>query len=132
MFDKKDHELEAVKKIISEWYKAATEMNLSSGMTLLGDDFVALNPGQPVIRGKDSFRDFMIEYWKQPRGPVTLGESWVDLSDSGDFAYEYGAHNHVVLDGGGRSHVSVWKQLMVLKKVSGVWKVVAVSETNLV
>lgn len=63
---------------------------------------------------------------------MTLGESWIDIYCSGDFAYEYGTHNHVRFDVDGKSYISVWKQLIVLKKIEGVWKVVAMSETNLV
>ena len=125
-------EKKAVEKTIKKWYKAATDMDLDSFMELAADDFVLLNPGRDAIVGKDGFRDFFYEYGGGSYGPVSLGESWIDISESGDMAYQHGTHHHVILEGDVESRVSTWKQLIVLKKIDGVWKFVAMSETSLV
>jgi len=124
-------EKKAVEKTIKKWYKAATDMDLDSFMELAADEFVLLNPGRDVILGKDGFRDFFYEYGGGSHGPVSLGESQIDVSESGDMAYQHGTHHHVILDGDVESHVSTWKQLIVLKKIDDNWKFIAMSETNL-
>lgn len=121
----------AVESKIKEWYRVATVMDLDLFMELAADEFVLLNPGRKAITGKEEFRKFFYEYGGKPMGPVTLGESYIDVSESGDMAYQYGTHNHVIWDDGDKSQVSVWKQLIVLKKINGVWKIIAMSETNL-
>jgi uncharacterized protein (TIGR02246 family) len=124
-------EREAVEKTIKKWYKAATDMDLDSFMELAADDFVLLNPEREAIKGKDGFRDFFYEYGGGSYGPVSLGESWIDVSESGDLAYHHGTHHHVILEDGVESRVSTWKQLIVLKKLDGKWKFAAMSETSL-
>lgn len=131
--EKADYEKEkkVVESTIKEWYKAATQMDLDSFTALAADDFVLLIPGRAAIRGKDEFRDFFYEYGGGPCGPVTLGDSWIDVSESGDLAYQYGTHHHVIMDGDVESYVVTWKQLIVLKRIEGKWKLVAMSETSL-
>ena len=124
-------EKKAVEKTIKKWYKAATDMDLDSFMELAADDLALLNPGRDAILGKDGFRDFFYEYGGGSHGPVSLGESVVNVSESGDMAYQHGTHHHVILDGEVESHVSTWKQLIVLKKINGRWKFGAMSETRL-
>jgi uncharacterized protein (TIGR02246 family) len=124
-------EKEAVEITIKQWYKAATDMDLDSFMELAADDFVLLNPGRDAILGKDGFRNFFYEYEGGSHGPVSLGESRIDVSESGDVAYQHGTHHHVILEGGVESRVSTWKQLIVLRKIDGKWKFVAMSETSL-
>ena len=126
-----EKEKKAIENTIKEWYKAATQMDLNMFMELAADDFVLLNPGRAAIKGKDEFRDFFYEYGGKSYGPVSLGDSWITVSESGDMAYQYGTHHHVIMDGDIESHVSTWKQLIVLKKVEGKWKFVAMSETSL-
>jgi len=124
-------EKEAVEKTIKRWYEAATDMDLDSFMELAADHFVLLNSGRDAIVGKDGFRDFFYEYGGGSYGPVSLGESWIDVSESGDMAYQHGTHHHVILEDGVESRVSTWKQLIVLRKIDGVWKFAAMSETSL-
>jgi uncharacterized protein (TIGR02246 family) len=124
-------EKKAVENTIKKWYKAATDMDLDSFMKLAADDFVLLNPGRDAILGKDGFRDFFYEYGGGSYGPVSLGESCIEVSEFGDMAYQHGTHHHVIMEGDVEDHVSTWKQLIVLKKIDGVWKFVAMSETSL-
>ena len=116
---------------IRAWYKAATEMNLDSFMELADDNFVLLNPGRAAIKGKEGFKAFFYEYGDLRVGPVTLGDSWIEVSEAGDMAYLHGTHHHVFYDEDGGSYVSTWKQLIVLRKIDDRWKLVAMSETSL-
>lgn len=102
----RENEKKAVESTIREWYKAATQRDLDSFMELAADDFVLLNPGRAAISGKDEFADFFHEYGGGPFGPVTLGDSWIGISESGDLAYQYGTHHHVIMDGDVESHVA--------------------------
>jgi len=124
-------EKKAVENTIKKWYKAATDMDLDLFMDLAADDFVLLNPGREAIKGKDGFTDFFYEYGGQSYGPVSLGESWIDVSASRDMAYQHGTHHHVIMEGDVESRVSTWKQLIVLRKIDGEWKIAAMSETSL-
>jgi len=128
-------DLEKEKKLVEDtiraWYEAATEMNLDSFMELANDNFVLLNPGRAVIKGKEGFKAFFYEYGDQRVGPVTLGDSWIEVSEAGDMAYQRGTHHHVFYDEDGGSYVSTWKQLIVLRKIDDKWKLVAMSETSL-
>ncbi len=124
-----EKEKEVVENTIKEWYKAATEMNLESFMELASDGFVLLNPGRAAIKGKEEFKSFFYEYGERPHGPVTLGDSWIGVSETGNMAYQYGTHHHVIYEEEG-SRISTWKQLIVLKKINNAWKLVAMSETS--
>ncbi len=128
-----DYELEKkeVEQTIEEWYRAATRMDLDSFMELADDDFVLHIPRRAAIRGKDEFTQFFHEYEGGPYGPVTLGDSWIEVSESGDMAYHSGTHHHVIMDGQVEDYVVTWKQLIVLKKAEGKWKLAAMSETVL-
>lgn len=120
-----------VEDTIRAWYKAATEMNLGSFMELADDNFVLLNPGRDIIKGKEEFKAFFYEYGDRPVGPVTLGDSWIEVSETGDMAYQHGTHHHVFYNEDGASYISTWKQLIVLRKIDKKWKLVAMSETSL-
>jgi len=123
-------EKKAVEITIKKWYKAATDMDLDSFMELAVDDFVLLNTGRDAILGKDGFRDFFYEYGGGSYGPVSLGESCIEVSESADMAYHHGTHHHVIYEEEG-SRIRTWKQLIVLRKINNAWKLVAMSETSL-
>jgi len=125
-------EKELVAQVIDEWLEGWSRKDVDVILRYVSDDFVLHLPlpNWSSIIGREELKDYVMEYYnKRPRGPVTHGESKIDVSASGDLAYEIGTHDHVVIEESGSTHVAPWNHLIVLKKIKGQWKIIAISET---
>lgn len=124
----KEHVLEVVDAWLEGWSNKDSETILKH----VSDDIIAHMPNMPSIIGHDGLEDFIQNYYlKRPLGPVTHEEYSIDVSESGDLAYEIGRHDHIVFDESGDPHVAPWNHIILLKKIKGDWKIIAISETNI-
>jgi ketosteroid isomerase-like protein len=122
-----------VAHIIGDWLEGWSNKDLDIILKHVSDDFVMQLPIQnwSKITGREGLRKYVLDYYmKRPLGPVTHEESQINISASGDVAYEIGRHDHVVFDNSGGSRIAPWNHLIVLNKIEGEWKIVAISETN--
>ena len=124
-------EKELVAQVIDEWLDGWSRKDAEVIMEFVANDFVLHMSENPASIGLAALRDFVQEYSKLPLGPVTHEVSRIEVSASGDMAYEIGTHHHVVIEGSGSQYVEPWNHLIVLKKINGQWKIIAISETNI-
>lgn len=125
-------EKEMVAQTIDEWLKGWSHKDVDVITRHVAKDFVGHLPNRSSINGLEGLRDFVLEYYnKRPFGPVIHAESQIDVSASGDLAYEIGRHDHVMIEESGSQAVRPWNHLIALKKIDGKWKITAISETNI-
>ena len=129
-----ESERQLVAHVIDEWLEGWSNKDKDVILKHVLDDFVMQLPIQSwsKIIGREGLKEYVLEYYmKRPLGPVTHEESQIGISMSGDVAYEIGRHDHVVFDDSGSSRIAPWNHLIVLNKIQGEWKIVAISETNI-
>ena len=86
--------------------------------------------GSPQIEGKEAIRELYEQYFESGLLREFSGvSSHLEMSGSGDLAYEYGV-NRMVLAGDDNDLLDVGKYLAVWKKINGEWFVVALSFTS--
>ncbi|MHA2432866.1 MAG: YybH family protein [Candidatus Thorarchaeota archaeon] len=128
-----ESEKQLVAHVIDEWLEGWSQKDVDVILKHVSDDFVMQLPIQSWsnIIGREGLKEYVLEYYmKRPLGPVTHEESQIGVSGSGDLAYEVGRHDHVVFDDSDSSSIAPWNHLIVLKNIKGEWKIVAISETN--
>ena len=129
-----ENEKVLVAQVIDEWLEGWSRKDVDVILRYVAEDFVLHLPlpNWSTIIGPDGLKEYVLEYYgKRPRGPVTHGKSQIGVSASGDLAYEIGTHDHVVIEESGSTYVAPWNHLIVLKKIEGEWKIIAISETNI-
>jgi ketosteroid isomerase-like protein len=127
------YEKELVAQLIDKWLEGWSRKDIDVILRHVAKDFVGQSPmpNWLKITGPEGLKEYFLEsYVKAPLGPVTHAESHIDVSASGDLAYEIGRHDHLVTEESGNTHVSPWNHLIVLKKIEGEWKIIAISETK--
>jgi len=127
-----ENEKKLVAQVIDKWLEGWSGKDVEVITRHVANDFVAHLPNRSSINGLEALKDYVLEYYnKRPFGPVLHVESQIDVSTSGDLAYEVGRHDHVMVEESGSHTVRPWNHLIVLKKTDGKWKVTAISETNI-
>ncbi|MGW8180018.1 MAG: YybH family protein, partial [bacterium] len=107
---------------------AEAARDLEAVMTYWSDEATLQVNGTPQINGKDAVREVMrgmLTSFKEFGGSTTH----IELSASGDMAYEYGI-NRVVLPGEETELLAMGKYLVVWKRIGGTWLISALSVTN--
>jgi len=120
-----------VTHVIDKWLEGWSRKDVDVILKYVSSDVVAHLPNMPSIIGGEELKDFFFEYYsKRPLGPVIHSKSLVDVSESGDIAYEIGGHDHVVIEESGDTHIAPWNHIIILRKIEREWKIIAISETN--
>lgn len=120
-----------VTHLIDKWLEGWSKKDVDIILKYLSSDITAHLPNMSSINGVKELTDFFFEYYrKRPLGPVIHSKSLVDISESKDMAYEIGRHDHVVIEESGDTHKVPWNHIIILKKIEGEWKIIAISETN--
>jgi ketosteroid isomerase-like protein len=126
-------EKKLVAQVVDEWLEGWSNKDIDVILKHVSKDFVLQLPipEWSTIIGLGGLKKYVLEYYmSRPLGPVTHEESQIGVSASGDVAYEIGRHDHVVFDESGSSRIAPWNHLIVLKKTQREWKIIAISETN--
>jgi ketosteroid isomerase-like protein len=125
------NEKELVAQVIDKWLEGWSRKDIDVILRYVSSDVIAHLPNMPSIIGSEELKDFFFKYYcKRPLGPVIHSKSLVDVSESGDMAYEIGGHDHVVIEISGDTHIAPWNHIIILRKIEGEWKIIAISETN--
>jgi ketosteroid isomerase-like protein len=114
----------ALIKAEADFEKARAERGLEGWLSFFADDAANVNPGQPIVIGKDEMRRRLEKEWN-PDLKLTWKPAKADIAASGDLGYTFGtweltgksrAGEPVRLTG---KYATVWK-----KQADGTWKVV--------
>ncbi len=124
-------EKEQVAHVINEWLEGWSRKDEEVIVKFVANDFVLQMSESPIFIGLEALRDFFQEYSLLPLGSITHEEARIDVSAAGDMAYDVGTHYHEIFEESGSTYIEPWNHLIVLKKIQGHWKIIAISETNI-
>ena len=115
-----------IRNLDADWSKAATAKDIDKVMSFYSDDATIFVPNEPMATGKPSIRVEWTKLFSSPAFALSFAPSRVDISKSGDMAYEYGTYSMTVNDPQGKPVNDRGKYVVVWKKQSdGNWKAVA-------
>ena len=121
-------EVEAVRARGEGLMAAISAQNVEETLTFFTDDVIWQLPGAPQIEGKEAFGD-VYRQWFENLKEASEPRKHIEVSASGDLAYEYGV-NRVILTGPEGDLLDMGKYLDVWKKIDGEWYIAAGSSTS--
>ncbi|MDH3459079.1 MAG: DUF4440 domain-containing protein [Gemmatimonadota bacterium] len=109
---------------------AEAAQSTEQALTFWAEDAIVQPAGSPQVQGHDAIRTLYDSFFgsgqlKQFEGTT----SYVEVSQGGDLAYEYGV-NRFVLAGPSGDLLDIGKYLAIWRKIGGEWYVVALSFTS--
>jgi uncharacterized protein (TIGR02246 family) len=115
----------AIRAASIAWSQAAAAKDLDKVISFYADDAVQMPNKAPAAKGKENIRKNWAPMLAAPGPGFSWQTSSVELTRSGDLAYETGAYNFVTTDKKGKTNDEKGKYVVVWKKQSdGLWKVV--------
>ena len=115
---------EKIEAINTQWVRAFERGDFQSMQTLFTPDSVLLSPNEPAVEGSEA----VVEVWKSwadfNNVAIAWGANRIDISSSGDMAYDYGWYTFAFDSEDGRVE-NKGKHIVVWKKIDGTWKVAA-------
>jgi uncharacterized protein (TIGR02246 family) len=115
----------AIRAATLAWNAAEAAKDLEKCISFYADGGERLPTGSPVIRGTEALRNEWRKYLSSP-GTFQWSTSKVEVSNSGDLAYETGRFVLKTVDKSGQGTTTNGKYVCVWKKQrDGKWKVVA-------
>jgi uncharacterized protein (TIGR02246 family) len=116
----------AIKDLEAQWSKAAAAKNPDDTVSYYADDASMLAPNMPIATGKQAIRAVWAQFMGNPGFSVSWQSSNVDVSRSGDFAYDIGTYQLTMSDPQGKPMSDRGKYMVVWKRqADGKWKAVA-------
>ena len=113
-----------INKLNAKWVAAFAQRDFAAIEALQAPDGLLLPSNSPAIEGPKA----IVEVWKSwaelPNVEVTFGADRIEVSSSGDMAYDYGWYIFAFDTDNGRFE-DKGKYIVVWKKVDGAWKVAA-------
>ena len=120
-----------INEISAKWVAAFKQRDFAMIEALYASDGLLLPSNSPPIEGPKA----IVEVWKSwaelPNVEVVFGTNRIEVSSSGDMAYDYGWYTFAFDTDDGRFE-DEGKYIVVWKRVDGAWKVAAdILNTNL-
>ena len=101
-------------------------MDIEGSLAFWAPDGVLLPPGAPPVVGHDALRELYGQFFAPNVKSFGSTTTHVEISESGDMAWEYGV-NRLVLTGPDGDLLDLGKYLATWRKIDGEWFVAAVS-----
>lgn len=118
-------EAQAVRAVSQQWYEHVVNRDLESLVGLFADDAVFFDHGEEPKEGLAAIRADIEGGWAEnPDFTVSWSTLSVDVSESGDLAWERGVWNYDA-DGPGAAEPTEGEYVTIYRKVDGAWKAVA-------
>jgi len=115
----------AIRAATREWNAAEAAKDVEKCVSFYAEDGERFATGSPLIHGTDGLRKEWRKYVSSP-GTFQWNTSRVEVSNSGDLAYETGTFVLRTVDKNGQPSTTNGKYVCVWKKQSdGKWKVIA-------
>jgi ketosteroid isomerase-like protein len=115
---------EAIRALDASWVAAGQSKNVDAWVAFYADDAAVLPPNEPVADSREAIRKSVSELLSLPGLSIDWKPTRIEIANSGEFAYLYGAYS-LAWDGSGKratdkgKNVEIWK-----KQPNGHWKCV--------
>jgi uncharacterized protein (TIGR02246 family) len=114
----------AIRAADAAWSKAAGEKDLERTVSYYADGAVLMAAGSPLTSGKDAIQKAFTQMMANPGFALSFAPSKVEVSKSGDLAYEIGDYSLTFSDKKGKPLTTKAKYVVVWgKQADGSWKV---------
>lgn len=119
----------AIRATDADWVKAVKDP--ATFTSFYADDAVLLPPGGPMTSGKEAISEAWQRMVAQPGFALTFAPTKVEVSKSGDMAYELGNYALTVNDKSGKPQTTKGKYVVVWgKQADGSWKALVDAPTT--
>ena len=113
----------AIRAASAAWSQASVAKDIDRGISFYTVDAVQMDPKAPAIKGRENIRKHWTQTPASPDPGMSFETTSVEVSRSGDLAYETGTYDFVTTGKKGRIGDEKWKYVVVWKKQSdGSWK----------
>jgi uncharacterized protein (TIGR02246 family) len=117
-------EEQTIRQLSEQWVAAVATKDPAATVKFYTDDGVLLPQGAPLAEGHDAIAKVWRGYFDLPDFSLTFGPTKINISLSGDMAYEIGTYA-LGFRGDKGPVQEKGKYLVVWKKVGGTWKAAA-------
>ena len=107
-------------RIYAQWLEMEERKDIEGPMRFMAEDCIFSPPNRSMVRGFEAIREHRKAFLSQPSVSTNVDTERVEVSSSGDLAYQLVIYR-VVLEGG---NVGEWNACLVWRKEDGVWKCV--------
>jgi uncharacterized protein (TIGR02246 family) len=114
-----------IERLVKRLEDAENRKDLDAMFEDMTEDSILQKNGTPQIQGLDAWREDYEEFFKSSFTSTSITPLGIEISVSGDMAWDYGAFVSEFEGSDGRTKVQ-GKYLGVYKKVDGKWKGAAV------
>jgi len=116
----------AIRDADAAWSQAAEGKDLDRFVSFYADDASALPFNAPIARGKDQIRQLWSQLMSKPGFSLSFTPTKIEVSKSGDLAYEIGTFELKLNDAQGNATTTPGKYVVAWKKQpTHNWKAVA-------
>ena len=115
-------EAEKIRERSRQWLAADSARDIEGALAMYADDAVEFASNTPAVFGKDAIRTWYKSWLLDTTTSLTFATEGVEVSASGDLAYERGTYKFVTNGPKGRSE-DVGKYATVWKRVGDTWQV---------
>jgi uncharacterized protein (TIGR02246 family) len=124
------NEVLIIKSYSDSLLKAESELNADKAISYFAEDAIVQGAGAPQINGKKAIREMYQQFFGMPQlKEFSVKSNFIDISKSGDIAYEYGV-NKVVTSQGKNDLIDVGKYTLVWRKHDDKWLVEILTFSN--
>jgi len=113
----------AIRAASSAWSQASTAKDLDKSISFYADDALQFPNKAPAAKGKENIRKNWASLLAAPGPGLSFQTATVEITRSGELAYETGTYDFVTTDKKGKSTDEKGKYVVVWKKqTDGSWK----------
>ena len=107
-------------RIYAQWLEMEERKDVEGPMRFIAEDAIFSPPNGPMVRGFEGIREHRKAFLNQPSVSTNVDTERVEVSSSGDLAYQLVKYR-VVREGG---DVGEWNACLVWRKEDGDWRCV--------
>jgi uncharacterized protein (TIGR02246 family) len=112
----------AITAIADQYVKATLAGDAKAIAALYTEDAVEMPPNEPVVKGRAAIQQMYEKSFKGAKiGSFVI--SHIESRSSGDTGYDTGTYRQSITPAGGMEIKDTGKYVVILKRVSGSWKV---------
>jgi uncharacterized protein (TIGR02246 family) len=112
-----------IRALDADWVKAVAAKDAARCASLYADNASLMVPGAPIATGKDAIQKAWTDMMATPGTSLTFSPAKIEVSRSGDLAYDLGDYEETGKDKKGKSQTVKAKYVVIWgKQADGTWK----------